>query len=119
MNSLAKIIFSLKITFLSEMKACKFFNFFLFFNTISNNDLNNRRSNESNKEKIAVFNKLENEFLKFEPKRKVVLKKTFKEIYENVNYINDNIDKYFGIIFKKNRKKKNPKALKIEDEDLE
>ena len=58
--------------------------------------------------------------LVIDSKRKVNLKKSFKEIFENVNYIHDNIDKYFNDIFKKSKKKeKKTKNLNVdEDEDL-
>jgi hypothetical protein len=44
-------------------------------------------------------------------------KKSFKEIYENVNYIHDNIDKYFNDIFKKGKKEKKKKIENIKKEE--
>lgn len=46
-------------------------------------------------------------------------KKNFKEIFENVNYIHDNIDKYFNDIFKKSKKKEKKLKIEIINEDNE
>ena len=46
-------------------------------------------------------------------------KKSFKEIYADVNYIHDNMDKYFNDIFnKKQRKMKKAKMEKLDDVDI-
>lgn len=53
-------------------------------------------------------------------KRNLINRKSFKEIMENVNYIHDNIDKYFNDIFKKSKKKEQKKKVeKFEDDDIE
>ena len=70
------------------------------------------------KEKIGIFNKLEQEMLGMDLKRKGNLKKSFKEIFENVNFIHDNIDKYFNDIFKKGKKKEKKKKIINIDDDL-
>lgn len=77
-----------------------------------------------NKEKKDIFNKLEKEMLIFNSndtnkKKKIYNKKSFEEIYENVNYIHDNIDKYLNNIFKKSKKEKKKKIEKLEEDGMD
>ena len=96
-------------------------NFLNISNSYNNEWNNNRRSSENNnKEKIGIFNKLETEMLNVGKSSCCNNRKSFKEIKENVNYIHDNIDKYFNDIFKKKQKKEKKLAKMMKaDSDYE
>ena len=80
-------------------------------------DLNSQiRSTDSLREKYNNFLKLEEESLNNKVK-KLNKKKSFKEIMENINYVYDNIDKYFNVNIKKNKKGNKKKNQKIIEEN--